>query len=213
QAGAKGSAAGLAMMSWLGDNISQNVFVWGDALAKAVPLGLDPSVDYRKLDSRGSTLFGSPVRLLLFGGRPKEALLPPATGAANTVEIDALFVHGTVDPTREIARSALVPRFRSVETVTVEEAVLASEAWAMQPNEFSRMVDAYLNRGAVESGSLVRTPWTFVPTLRMATMQWFMTVLTVLLPLLLAGFIYLLFRRVKRTIEAERAEQQNALKP
>ncbi|MEM6532203.1 MAG: hypothetical protein AAF654_06245 [Myxococcota bacterium] len=208
QAGANGSAAGLAMMSWLGDNISQNVFVWGDALAKTVPLGLDPEVDYREADSRGETLLGSPVRLLLFGGRPDAGLLPdpPRQPGPSTTVMDALFVHGTVDPTRDIAQSSLASRFRSVQLAAVEEAVLASEAWAIQPNEFSRMITGYLNTGAVDSSSLVRTSWSFAPSLRMATIQWFMTVLTVVIPLLLGAFILLLFRRVKRTIETERAE-------
>ncbi len=234
-----GSYAGLAMMSWLGDSIGQNLFIWGDALAKTVPLGFDPERDYRAENQRSPDhLLGSPARLLLYGAAPDPEWLPldaPAPAPAQAAEPretgsetvipsesatevappkdagpakpEALFIHGTVDPTLEVATPAFAARLARVERVTVEEAVLASEGWALQPNEMARMAASYLNGGEADGSRLTKLPWTFTPRLRLATMQWILTLLTVVIPLLLVGFVYLLFRRVKRTIEQERADQ------
>lgn len=241
-----GSYAGLAMMSWLGDSIGQNLFIWGDALAKTVPLAFDPERNYREENQRTPERpLGAPARLLLYGAAPDSQWLPlpdrrsspeeaatetgpsPEAGADpedNRSEVEtptdlpprtpgppaALFVHGTVDPTRPGAHAAFAGRLAAIEQVTIEEAVLASEAWALQPNEMARLVADYLNRGEVDGSRLTKLPWTFAPQLRLSTMQWVLTVLTVALPLLLFYFVYLLFRRVKRTIEQERTEQLGA---
>ncbi|MEO0814216.1 MAG: hypothetical protein AAFY60_15245, partial [Myxococcota bacterium] len=166
---------------------------------------------------------GAPARLLLFGTLPDAQWLPksiqnpvPDVPEAQAPEEsapkpDALFVHGTLDPTRSVARAAFAERLNRIESVTLEEAVLASEGWALQPNELARLSGSFFNRGSADGTRLTKLPWSFAPQLRLSTMQWVLTVLTVVLPLLLMGFIYLLFRRVKRTIDQERAEHARKL--
>lgn len=214
QDAANGSPAALATMSWLGDNLSQNVFVWGDALAKTLPTLLDTDVFDRSKHQPGKTMLGSPIRLMLFGGLPP-GLRPKIRSAAHArattaidLSINALFVHGTLDPTRRDSRSTLAPRFQHVDWVTIEDAVLGSEAWATQPNELSRVLTRYLNYGSVDTRPLVRHPWKFAPKLKFGTMHRLMTAATFLLPVLLGGLVFLLFRRVKRALEIERAHRQ-----
>ncbi|MEM6731133.1 MAG: hypothetical protein AAF658_06235 [Myxococcota bacterium] len=208
-----GSHAGLAMMSWLGDNIGQNVFVWGDALAKTAPLALARETNHRDANERNVThLLGSPARLMLFGAAPNGALLPEARPRPLPERRpDALFIHGTVDPTRAVALESFESELGSVQTLIVEDLVLASEAWLLQPSNLARVVAEFVNGGQPSAAQLVKQPWSFEPGLRLGTMQWFLTVLTVIIPLLLGAFVFLLFRRVKRTIDLERAEHASQL--
>ena len=207
-AASRGSNAGLAMMSWLGDSVGQNMFIWGDALAKAMPLGFDPEKDYRASEKRGPSVLGSPARLLLFGGAPELDTIAPADPqrAPETLSVETLFVYGSVDPTRAVAGRAFASRLENVRDLTLAEAVLASEAWLARPRELAGVVADFLNGGEPAADSVTKMPWSFEPTLRMATMQWFMTILTVVLPVVLFVFIALMLRRLRRTIELERAE-------
>lgn len=207
-AASQGSNAGLAMMSWLGDSVGQNLFIWGDALAKAMPLGFDPEHDYRASEKRGPSVLGSPARLLLFGAAPDSDT--PAqvdlNQAPETLSAETLLVYGSLDPTRAVASRAFASRLENVRDLTIGEAVLASEAWLARPREMAGMVAEFLNGGEPATDSVTKMPWSFEPTLRMSTMQWFMTILTIVIPVVLFAFIALMLRRLRRTIELERAE-------
>ncbi len=204
-----GDYAGIAQVSWGAEVMLGSSFVWGEVVPMLA--SLDPD-GVEMVD--GDPTLPSATLVTALGGLGLVARALPEFPPLPTGMVDkpTLVIHGDLDPRYSPETTAAAMR-RALSQPTFTRIAgygSPSELWAVAPDLLTHTITSFLDGGAAPSDL---APPLSPPTIRLSTLA--KLILTAMAAFPLAGgvLVFLLFRRLRRTMARDAARQSTPRAP
>ena len=198
-AAARGDYSGMTMLSLAGPMMFANATVWGDNMAKAASADFEATYQLRAdMDLASSIIGASRSEMAAAAAGWPVKTIQEEYQQMQPSDVETLLVSGNIDfwTPAHLAEEKVLPYLSKGQHVVVSESG-HGEMLSRQPEASERLLSSFFDTGEADDSLFTYQPWEYDPGLGFPAIAKIILAATILIPLLLVGFVRLVIRRVR----------------